>query len=81
MVFGQSGANVDKLAKALDGSDIHFGIDTGSEIRDMLCNGCHSETKTLPAIAMCDSFGRIVYISTGYNTSLASQLRTVIAGI
>ena len=81
MVFGQSGTNVDKLAKALDGSDIHFGIDTGSEIRDMLCNGCHSESKTLPVIAMCDSFGRIVYVSTGYNTSLASQLRTVIAGI
>ena len=81
MVFGQSGTNVDKLAKTLDGSDIHFGIDTGSEIRDMLCNGCHSESKTLPVIAMCDSFGRIVYVSTGYNTSLASQLRTVIAGI
>lgn len=81
MVFGQSGTNVDKLAKTLDGSDIHFGIDTGSEIRNMLCNGCHSESKTLPVIAMCDSFGRIVYVSTGYNTSLASQIRTVIAGI
>ena len=81
MVFGQSTSNVEKLSKALDSNTIHFGIDTGSEIRNMLCNGCHSETKTLPVIAMCDSFGRIVYISTGYNTSLASQLRTVIAGI
>lgn len=81
MVFGQSGTNVNKLAKTLDVSDIHFGIDTGSEIRNMLCNGCHSESKTLPVIAMCDSFGRIVYVSTGYNTSLASQIRTVIAGI
>ena len=47
----------------------------------MICEGCHSTSKTLPVIAMCDSFGRVVYLSTGYNTSLASQLRNVIAGI
>ena len=32
----------------------------------------------LPVIAVCDSFGRIVYFSSGYNTSLASDLESVI---
>ena len=81
MVFGQSEANAAKLRGLLDSDMTSFGIDSASEIRDMLCDGCHSETKTLPVIAMCDSFGRTVYLSTGYNTSLASQLRAVIAGI
>ena len=30
---------------------------------------------TLPLVALCDSFGRIVYLSKGYNTSLAADLR------
>jgi hypothetical protein len=33
---------------------------------------------TLPLVAVCDSFGRIVYLSKGYNTSLAADLRRVI---
>lgn len=60
---------------------LHYGIDSGRDVRKMLCDGCHSKSMTLPVIAVCDSFGRIVYLSTGYNTSLASQLQTVIHGI
>lgn len=32
----------------------------------------------LPVIALCDSFGRIVYLSEGYNTSLAADLERLI---
>ena len=32
----------------------------------------------LPVIAICDSFGRIVYLSEGYNTSLAADLERII---
>ena len=83
MVFGQNVSSARALSGQLSGisGQVHFGIDSGSAVRDMLCEGCHSTTKTFPVIAMCDSFGRIVYFSTGYNTSLPSQLRTVIAGI
>ena len=33
---------------------------------------------TLPIIALCDSFGRVFYISKGYNTSLASDLEGIL---
>ena len=32
----------------------------------------------LPVIALCDSFGRVYYVSSGYNTSLAADLERII---
>ena len=32
----------------------------------------------LPVVAICDSFGRVVYLSEGYNTSLASDLERIV---
>ena len=32
----------------------------------------------IPVIAICDSFGRVVYVSSGYNTSLAADLERII---
>ena len=32
----------------------------------------------LPVIALCDSFGRVFYVSSGYNTSLAADLERLI---
>ena len=51
------------------------GSDPGGRIRGMLAD----PGDALPLVAMCDSFGRIVYLSKGYNTSLAADLRRVIA--
>lgn len=56
----------------------HFGVDVDDKVRSMICSGCNSTSKTLPVIAICDSFGRVVYFSQGYNTSLADQLKSVI---
>ena len=47
----------------------------------MLSSGCGKEKYTLPVIAVCDSFGRVVYISQGYNTSLSSDLSRVVNGL
>lgn len=32
----------------------------------------------IPVIAVCDSFGRVFYVSSGYNTSLAADLERII---
>jgi len=39
------------------------------------------EDYRLPIVAVGDSFGRIVYISQGYNTSLSEELRRVMSNI
>ena len=56
----------------------HFGVDVDDKVRSMICSGCNSSSKTLPVVAVCDTFGRVVYFSQGYNTSLADQLKSVI---
>lgn len=35
----------------------------------------------IPVIAICDSFGRVVYVSSGYNTSLAADLERIIPNL
>ena len=55
-----------------------FGTDTDGKVAKMLAEGCHSDASTLPVVALCDSFGRIVYFSQGYNTSLGEDLKRVI---
>ena len=54
-----------------------FGSDPGGRVRAMLA-AAGAPGDTLPLVAVCDSFGRIVYLSKGYNTSLAADLRRVI---
>ena len=55
-----------------------FGTDTGGKVAAMLASGAGKEGVRLPVVAVGDSFGRIVYFSQGYNTSLAEDLRNVI---
>lgn len=35
----------------------------------------------IPVIAVCDSFGRVFYVSSGYNTSLAADLERIIPNL
>ena len=53
--------------------------DEDGSIVEMLCAGVKSDSRQKPVVAVCDSFGRIVYFSQGYNTSLAEDLRRIIA--
>ena len=62
----------------LGGVKASFGVDTDGKVAAMLCEGCKSSSRTMPMVAVCDSFGRVVYFTQGYNTSLADQLRNVI---
>ena len=52
--------------------------DPNGSILEMLCAGCKSTSRQLPVVTICDSFGRIVYFSQGYNTSLAEDLKRVL---
>lgn len=58
-----------------------FGTDTDEKIAGMLRNMCGNAGARLPLIAVADSFGRVVYFSQGYNTSLGEQLIKTIEGL
>ena len=58
---------------------ITYGYDSNKATWDML----HSKMKLnkntpLPIVVVGDTFGRVVYLSTGYNTSVGEQLKNVI---
>ena len=53
--------------------------DADGSILEMLCEGCKRSSRQRPVVTICDSFGHIVYFSQGYNTSLAEDLKRVIA--
>ena len=68
------------MGEYLSGIDkVHYGTDPDGRIQKMLYDGCMQENGRLPVIIIADSFGRVVYYSQGYNTSLSEQLRTVIS--
>ena len=58
-----------------------YGSDPEGKVEKMLLQGMESERSGRPVIALCDSFGRIVYFSQGYNTSLGEQLGGVISSL
>lgn len=58
-----------------------FGSDPKDKVLEMLLTGCERSAKTLPVITICDSFGRIVYFSQGYNTSLQEDLRRITSAL
>ena len=79
MLLNSSKEDAAKYNRSMLGDlEAHFGVDVDDKVRQMLCSGCNSTSKTLPVIALCDTFGRVVYFSQGYNTSLAEQLKSVI---
>ena len=54
--------------------NVVFGTDIDGRIASMIRSGMHSNSANLPLIVVADSFGRIIYFSQGYNTSLEAQL-------
>ena len=59
--------------------NVVFGTDVDGRTASMIKSGMHSNGANLPLIVVADSFGRIIYFSQGYNTSLESQLLKVLA--
>ncbi|MCR5326525.1 MAG: transglutaminase domain-containing protein [Bacteroidales bacterium] len=70
-----SPADVSALAGKLDAAVVSSGVD-GDLLQSFAATG--TPGTTLPVIALCDSFGRIFYITKGYNTSLASDLEGIL---
>lgn len=62
-------------------NNITYGIDTDDTIMQMILQSVNSDQRTLPIFIIADSFGRVVYFSQGYNTSLGDQISEVIAKI
>ena len=54
--------------------NVVFGSDVDAKVAGMLRAGVESSRSVLPITALCDSFGRIIYYSEGYDTSLGQQL-------
>ncbi|MCF0164294.1 MAG: hypothetical protein HUJ92_03350, partial [Bacteroidales bacterium] len=55
-----------------------YGTDVDGEVAEMLREGVNSDKNRLPVIALCDSFGRIIFFSEGYNTSLGQRVTELI---
>lgn len=58
---------------------LHYGIDGDGSIATMLRTATESTKSELPVVAIADSFGRVVFISEGYDTSLAEKIKFVIS--
>lgn len=58
-----------------------YGVDVDGKVESMLSGSCNGENKKLPVIVVADSFGRVVYFSQGYNTSIRAQITDVISKI
>ena len=54
-----------------------YGTDPDGSVRKAL-SASGAQGNVLPIIALCDSFGRIYYISKGYNTSLSADLKSIL---
>lgn len=59
--------------------ELNYGSDIDGSTAAMLRNGTNSAKMQLPIIAVADSFGRIVFVSEGYDTSLGSKIKSVIS--
>lgn len=53
---------------------VQFGIDNTGELRKRLVAGVEGLSDSLPIIAVCDGFGRITFISSGYSIGLGERL-------
>lgn len=64
-------------------TDLHYGSDPDGNIRQTLLSAVDKGVKytdniRLPLILVADSFGRVVFISKGYDTSLTQKLQQLI---
>ena len=69
-----------KRANLADNNLIKWGTDPDGKILEMLksINPLADGNTRLPLIVVADSFGRVVFLSEGYDTSLAQKLTSVI---
>lgn len=58
---------------------VNFGYDDNGKTASMLGSMLKiKDISRLPIVVVADSFGRVIYVSTGYNISFGEQLATII---
>lgn len=56
-----------------------YGADCQQQTLNMILEAVHVDRSALPVVIVADSFGRVVYFSQGYNTSMGAQIKQVIS--
>lgn len=60
-------------------STVSFGYDNKGAMSRMIGQMCDvRDMNRLPVVVVGDAFGRVVYVSTGYNTSVGEELSTIL---
>ncbi|MGM9775142.1 MAG: alpha-L-fucosidase [Candidatus Egerieousia sp.] len=74
--------NTGRCSKYLNSiENITYGTDPDGKILKMIYEGCKPKYSRLPVIIIADSFGRVVYFSQGYNTSLAENIKAILPAL
>ncbi len=74
--------NTERCSDYLSGiKRVTYGTDTDGKILKMIYDGCKPQSRRLPAVIIADSFGRVVYFSQGYNTSLAENIKAILPNL
>lgn len=60
---------------------VHFGIDRDWKVLEAICRELRLEDVEYPVFVIADSFGRIVYVSQGYNIGTAEQMARLVKGL
>lgn len=62
---------------------MHIGVDYDWKILDAVCSELKLPVRDVeyPVFIIADTFGRIVYISQGYNIGTAEQIARLVKGI
>ena len=75
LIIGKTRPELNKLP------NLYWGTDIDNGIRQMLEQAVQRQNvaeQRLPVIVLADSFGRVVFLTEGYDTSLAQKLTGII---
>ena len=80
VVLSQNQRNLEACKQSVSkyGNALFYGTDTDAKVEEMFHAACNGGKGKLPVVAIADSFGRVVYYSQGYNTSINAQITDVI---
>lgn len=62
-------------------ANLHFGIDRDGAIASRIASSLHLTDPEMPLFIVADSFGRIVYATTGYTIGLGDRLNAILRSL
>lgn len=79
VVLAKDENSLGRIKEYLSGlKNVSYGTDPDGKVLEMIYEGCKPDQKSAPVVMVGDSFGRVIYYSQGYNTSLGEQLKSCI---